>query len=105
MGSVASSVYAHRIGDAVSSLPHDASDTARSSLGGALTVAHHIGGPTGNHVADAAREAFVTGATKGLLVAIAAAALGALLALRYLPARNTEPEPARTSPSPVAVAA
>jgi hypothetical protein len=105
MGSVASSVYAHRIGDAVSSLPHDASDTARSSLGGALTVAHHIGGPTGNHVADAAREAFVTGATKGLLVAIVAAALGAVLALRYLPARNTEPEPARTSPSPVAVAA
>jgi Major Facilitator Superfamily len=79
MGSVASSAYAHH-GDAVSSLPHDASDTARSSLGGALTVAHHIGGPTGNHVADAAREAFVAGASKGLLVAITAAGLGALLA-------------------------
>ncbi len=105
MGSVASSVYAHRIGDAVSSLPHGASESARSSLGGALTVAHHMGGPTGNHVADAAREAFVAGASKGLLVAIVAAALGALLALRYLPARNTEPEPARTSQSPVAVTA
>jgi hypothetical protein len=36
-----------------------AGDTARSSLGGALTVAQHIGGPTGNHIADAAREAFI----------------------------------------------
>src|SRR4029453_8007336 len=102
MGSVARSTYAHHVATA---LPPGPRDTARSSLGGALTVAHHIGGPTGNHVADAAREAFVAGASKGLLVAIVAAALGALLALRYLPARNTEPEPVRTNQSPVAVAA
>jgi hypothetical protein len=87
MGSVASSAYTHQVATAASTLPHGADDTARSSLGGALTIAHHIGGPTGNHIADAAREAFVAGASKGLLVAIAAAALGALLALRYLPAR------------------
>jgi EmrB/QacA subfamily drug resistance transporter len=105
MGSVASSTYAHQVASAISTLPHGASDTARSSLGGARTVAHHIGGPTGNHVADAAREAFVAGASKGLLVAIAAAALGALLALRYLPARNTEPEPTQAGENPVAVAA
>jgi hypothetical protein len=105
MGSVASSVYAHHIGGTVSSLPHDAGDTARSSLGGALTIAHHIGGPTGNHVADAAREAFVAGVSKGLLVAIAAAALGALLALRYLPARSSELEATNDSESPLAAAA
>jgi EmrB/QacA subfamily drug resistance transporter len=105
MGSVASSVYAHHIDTAVSSLPHGASDTARTSLGGALTIAHHIGGPTGNQIADAAREAFISGASKGLLVAIAAAALGALLALRYLPARNTEPEPTNDSESPLAAPA
>jgi hypothetical protein len=98
-------VYAHHIGGTVSSLPHDAGDTARSSLGGALTIAHHIGGPTGNHVADAAREAFVAGVSKGLLVAIAAAALGALLALRYLPARSSEPEATNDSESPLAAAA
>jgi Major Facilitator Superfamily len=105
MGSVTSSAYAHRIGAAASSLPHGAGDTARSSLGGALTVARHIGGPTGNHVADAAREAFVAGASKGLLVAITAAALGALLALRYLPARNPEPEPTHADQTPLAAAA
>ncbi|HKE80818.1 MAG TPA: MFS transporter [Solirubrobacteraceae bacterium] len=105
MGSVASSVYAHHIDTAVSSLPHGAGDTARSSLGGALTIAHHIGGPTGSHIADTAREAFIAGASKGLLVAIAAAALGALLALRYLPARNTEPERTNESEIPLTAAA
>jgi EmrB/QacA subfamily drug resistance transporter len=94
MGSVASSTYTHQVASAVSSLPHGTSDTARSSLGGALTVAQHIGGPAGNHVADAAREAFIAGASKGLLVAIVAAAIGAAMAVRYLPARNVETEPA-----------
>jgi EmrB/QacA subfamily drug resistance transporter len=87
LGSIASSVYAHRVADAIAPLPHGAADTARASLGGALSVAHQIGGPTGGHIADAAREAFVQGASKGLIVAVAAAAIGALAALRYLPAR------------------
>ena len=94
LGSVAGSTYTHQVADAVSPLPHGASDTAESSLSGALTVAHQIGGPTGSQIADAAREAFIHGANQGLLVAIIAAALGALLALRYLPARSTDAEPA-----------
>jgi hypothetical protein len=105
LGSVASSTYAHQVATSVSTLPHDASDTARSSLGGALTVAQQIGGPTGSHVADAAREAFIHGVSQGLLVAIIAAASGALLALRYLPARNTEAEPAPEGAIAVAAAA
>jgi hypothetical protein len=105
MGSVASSTYAHQVASAVAPLPHGASETARSSLGGALTVAQHIGGPTGSHVADAAREAFIQGVSKGLLVAIVAAGLGALVALRYLPARTTEAEPAPSGASVAAAAA
>jgi hypothetical protein len=96
LGSVTASTYAHRIGDTIATVPHSASDTARSSLGGALTVAQHLAAPTANHVADAAREAFIAGGSKGLLVAIIAAVIGALLALRYLPANahpaNTVPE-------------
>jgi hypothetical protein len=72
---------------------------------GALTVAQQIGGPTGNHVADAAREAFVHGASKGLLVAIIAVGLGALLALRYRPARKAEAERAPQGAIAVAAAA
>jgi hypothetical protein len=105
LGSVASSTYTHQIATAVSPLPHAASDTASTSIGGALTVAQQIGGPTGNHIADAARDAFIHGTSKGLLVAIIAAATGALLALRYLPARNTEPEPAPESPITAAATA
>ena len=105
LGSVTSSTYAHWLGDAITSLPHDATDTARSSLGGALTVAQHIGGPTGNHLADAAREAFIAGVSKGLLVAILASAIGALLALRCLPARADAAKPATTAETTAAAVA
>jgi hypothetical protein len=105
LGSVANSTYTHQVTTAASALPHDAGDAARSSLAGALTVAQQIGGPTGNHVADAARDAFIHGVSKGLLVAIVAAAAGALLALRYLPAHNTEAAPAPEPAIAVAVAA
>jgi DHA2 family multidrug resistance protein-like MFS transporter len=105
LGSVASSTYTHHAAAAFSPLPHTADDTARSSLAGALTIAHQIGGPTGNHIANAARDAFIHGTSKGLLVAIIAAASGALLALRYLPARNAEPEPAPARPITAAAAA
>jgi hypothetical protein len=105
MGSVAASTYADQIATALAPLPHGTSDTARSSLAGALTIAQHIGGPTGRHIADTAREAFIHGVSKGLLVAIIAAALGALLALRYLPARSTQVESAPKGASAVATAA
>jgi EmrB/QacA subfamily drug resistance transporter len=105
LGSVTASTYAHRIGDAIPTLPHNASDAARSSLGGALTVAQHLAGPTANHVADAAREAFVAGVSKGLLVAIIASAIGALLALRYVPARAAQAKPAPAPDHAVAASA
>jgi EmrB/QacA subfamily drug resistance transporter len=105
LGSVTSSTYAHRVTDAITTMPHSASDTARSSLGGALTVAQQIGGPTANHLADAAREAFIAGVSKGLLVAIIAAAIGALVALRYLPARADASKPAPAVETAVAAAA
>jgi EmrB/QacA subfamily drug resistance transporter len=90
MGSVAASVYTDRM----SAAPQAASD----SLAGALSVAHQVGS---SDLAAAAREAFVQGANKGLLVAIAAAAIGALLALRYLPARAAA-QPATESAAPAA---
>jgi EmrB/QacA subfamily drug resistance transporter len=90
MGSVTASVYTDRM----SAAPHAASD----SLAGALSVAHQVGS---SDLAAAAREAFVEGANKGLLVAIAAATIGALLALRYLPGRAAA-QPATESAAPAA---
>jgi hypothetical protein len=69
---------------------------ARESLAGALSVSHQV---ASSDLAAAAREAFVQGASEGLLVAIAAAAIGALLALRYLPARAAA-QPAAESIAP-----
>jgi EmrB/QacA subfamily drug resistance transporter len=90
MGSVAGSVYTDRMSGAP--------QAAHDSLAGALSVAHQLGS---SELAAAAREAFVQGASKGLLVAIAAAAIGALLALRYLPARAAA-QPAAESVAPAA---
>jgi len=76
LGSVTSSVYAHKMSGAPAA--------ARDSLAAALSVAHQAGS---SDLAAAAREAFIQGVSKGLLVAVVAAGLGALIALRYLPAR------------------
>jgi EmrB/QacA subfamily drug resistance transporter len=85
MGSVAGSVYTDRMSGAP--------QAAHDSLAGALSVAHQAGN---SELVAAAREAFVQGASKGLLVAIAAAAIGALLALRYLPAHAAAQPAAET---------
>jgi EmrB/QacA subfamily drug resistance transporter len=90
LGSVTSSVYAHKMSGAPAA--------ARDSLAAALSVAHRAGS---SDLAATAREAFISGVSKGLLVAVIAAGLGALIALRYLPAR-IEHEPAG---EPVAAAA
>jgi hypothetical protein len=77
----------------MSGAPH----AARESLAGALSVAHQTGS---SDLAAAAREAFVQGISRGLIVAVVAAAIGALVALRYLPAR-TKAEPV-AEPAPAA---
>jgi MFS family permease len=62
-------------------------DSARTSLGSALVVAHDVGGATGRTLRDAARVAFIDGMRVGLVVCAALLALGAIVSLRYLPAR------------------
>ena len=66
-------------------LPGPAAAAAHDSLGAALQVS---GGsdPLGAHVADAARAAFVDAMSRASIVTAGVAALGALVAWRYLPA-------------------
>jgi EmrB/QacA subfamily drug resistance transporter len=68
--------------------------TARTSLGSALAVAHDLGGDAGRTLGNAARLAFIHGMRLGLVVSAVLLALGALLALRYLPARARDARPA-----------
>jgi len=104
VGSVMSSAYGSRVvasltGLGVSGPPLE---TAKDGLGQALEVANRAPDPLGAQIAHAAREAFMAGLHRGVLVASAAAAVGALVVFRWLPARAADaiaqperaPEPA-----------
>jgi EmrB/QacA subfamily drug resistance transporter len=87
LGSLLASTYR-------SSLGPSASQAARASVGGALSVARGIGGEQGAALASAAKSAYVDGMSVGVLVAAGVALLGALIALLFLPSRATvEAEP------------
>ena len=89
LGSVLSSVFGSRMIDilAGSDLPPEAQHVAEHSVTGAVTVADQIGGPAGQSLALAAKTAFVDGLHTTSVVAAGIAALGALIAFVYLPAR------------------
>jgi EmrB/QacA subfamily drug resistance transporter len=98
IGSVFASVYGSRVGAALhgSPLPADAVDAAKRSLGGALIVAQQAHAP---QLVTTAKDAFVEGMHRGILVAVIAAALGAVVAFKWLPARGTEvDEPQAAAP-------
>jgi Na+/melibiose symporter-like transporter len=109
VGSIFASAYRpavmDRLSGLLSSFPHGAAATGavRDSIGGAITVAQRAGGDprvidtaVGRQIADAARDSFTTSMSRGFLFAAAAALVGALVALVFLPARAEDPgtEPA-----------
>jgi EmrB/QacA subfamily drug resistance transporter len=89
IGSVMSSAYQDRIAKAISGrgLPRPVAEQIRSSLGGAIGVAHSIGGTNGNLIVESAKSAFVSGLHEAVLVGAAAAFVGAIIAAKFLPAR------------------
>ncbi|MBI1352221.1 MAG: DHA2 family efflux MFS transporter permease subunit [Actinomycetales bacterium] len=107
VGSVYASVYGSRLADALTSAgaPPEAVAVARESLAGALAVAQNVPGAAAQQLVLAAQESFVDGLAAGSVVAAAVAALGALVAFAFLPARagaqsrmRQEPVPTRRSP-------
>ena len=93
MGSVASSVFASHLHPVLTHVPTRYVAEAKGSIGGAVTVGQHAPGSFGQTIVDIARQAFMAGSDRALLVAVVAAALGSLVAARFLPARATEPVP------------
>jgi EmrB/QacA subfamily drug resistance transporter len=80
VGSVMSSLYAAQLSDTLpDSVPPAAAEAAQESLG--------AGTQLGPDIANAAREAFVHAMSAASLVVAIVAALGAVIAWRYLPAR------------------
>ena len=86
-------------------LPGPAAAAAHDSLGAALQVSGRLGA-AGAHVADAAREAFVDAMSRASIVTAGVAAVGALVAWRYLPARGVDDSdnPDESSPEPIPTA-
>jgi EmrB/QacA subfamily drug resistance transporter len=87
VGSVLSSAYRGAFSGtaAPESVPPEAVEQAQSSLANAAAVAHRIGGIPGQHLLVVARQGFVDGASTGLSIAAAVAALGAIAAWCFLP--------------------
>ena len=97
VGSVFSSIYASRLGDALAGtpVPVDAIAIAQDSVGAANTVAEQAGAaggpPAQELVSGAVNDAFVDGWHAGSWVALGVVLVGALVAWRFLPARATTP--------------
>jgi EmrB/QacA subfamily drug resistance transporter len=91
MGSVASSVFVSRMRPALVDVPGNVAAQAKSSLGAAIAVGHHAPATVGAGLISAARHAFITGSDQAMIIAMAAALLGSLVAVRFLPARATAP--------------
>jgi EmrB/QacA subfamily drug resistance transporter len=90
MGSIASSIFASRIGSALTHAPAAVAARARSSVGAAVTIGRHAPAPFGHGLVESARQAFVTGSDIAMVAAMAAALLGSIVAARFLPARAAD---------------
>ena len=87
IGSVLSSVYGTRIGNFLARNPvHASVSNMKQSLGYTLGVAASLH-KSGAALASTAKDAFVTGMHYGVVVAAGVALLGAIVAMRWLPAR------------------
>jgi MFS family permease len=86
VGSIVSSLYTNQL-ELPANVAPPVADAARGSLGAAV----QLGDQLGAGVADAARDAFTHAMSRGSIVVACVAALGALVAWRYLPAHSPEP--------------
>jgi hypothetical protein len=105
LGSLVASRYDSQIASIISGLPGSAHSTANASLSGALEVAGQIGGDQGSRIAQAAKDAYVSGMNMATLVAAVVAAIGSVIVYRKLPSVRSTRLPPRVEPAEAAQAA
>jgi EmrB/QacA subfamily drug resistance transporter len=88
IGSLITSLYSSRVGDDTAALAPDVARTAEESVGGAVNVAAGLPDAQGSALVDAAATAYTSALGISFLIAAVAAALGAVIAARFLPARG-----------------
>jgi len=87
IGSVSATLFSSHLHRLLVHLPAPTAARAKVSVGAAVTFGQHMAGPVGRQLVDVARQSFITGADRAVLVAVIAALLGALAAALFLPAR------------------
>jgi hypothetical protein len=94
IGSVFSSIYGPRLVEALSGLPipAEALEIAEGSVQGAVAVAEQAPPVAQPIILDAARGAFLDGMSSGITVAAVLTAIGSVVAVLFLPAREVSPD-------------
>lgn len=95
LGSVVTSQYTSGLGGSLGGLPETVRGVADSGLAGALAVAERIGGPQGEALAGAAKQAFVDGLGLAAIVGSVVVFVAAAVAYRMLPRTTPAAPPAR----------
>ncbi len=85
LGSVLASGYSSKIAPIAANLPTAAKDAVEQSLAGAIAVSQQIGGPAGDALALAAKQAWITGYHHSLYIGAALIAIAAVVAFIGLP--------------------
>jgi EmrB/QacA subfamily drug resistance transporter len=95
LGSLVASRYDTKIADVISALPGPLHSAADASLSGALQVGSQVGGDQGGQIAQAAKDAYVSGMNLATLVGAVVAAIGAVIVYRKLPTTRMAPAMSR----------
>jgi EmrB/QacA subfamily drug resistance transporter len=92
IGSLTTSLYTSSMEDETGELPAGAAEAAQDSVGGAVAVADGVPGDAGVSLADRAADAFTDAMALGLVGAAVVSFVGAVLVLRFMPARHEPPQ-------------
>ena len=88
LGSILNSFYSSNLDGKVTALPAEAAAAAKNSIGAAVQVSTSVEGPIGDSFRSAANAAFVDAFGVTMLFGAAIAFIGALVVLRFMPARG-----------------
>ncbi len=88
VGSVMYAIYAARLGDAVASLPAEAGEIARDSIGAAVQLAASLPQEDALALSAAAKSAFTDALGLAVLIGAGLSLIGVLIVARFMPARD-----------------
>ena len=90
VGTVMYAIYAARLGDAVASLPAEAGEVVRDSIGAAVQVAASLPQEEALALSVAAKSAFTDALGLAVLIGAGFSLVGVLIVARFMPARHAD---------------